>query len=465
MTQTSASTDSLTHKHEQDEPQTQTGIPPRQHQTTEVAMIGTELGGRYVVERALGRGGMGHVFQALDRQLGRRVAVKLLHDERNDPSATERFVREARSAASLEHPHACRLYELGDHQGQTFLVMELLEGELLSERLRRGAMTMPEALDVLLPLMDAVAALHRAGLIHRDLKPSNVFLTEQGVKLLDFGLARHTQPETALTAPSLTMAGAVAGTLRYMAPEQVTGDPVDERTDVFALGVMFYEMLTGHIPFNAETNVDWLNAVLREDPQPLNQPGLEPLEPVIRRALQRRSADRFTSVSEMSSALSSMVAEEPIVSSPARSPSPGVQPDTIVVLPFRQLQADPEVAFLQHGVPEALTAALSSSGMWRVLSNREAMRFDEAADTVTIGRELGAGLLVTGTFLRGGSQVRVTAQLVSADGGAVRWSQTTQHDFADVIALQDGICRQIMAELPSVAGAAANAGPDNPGER
>ena len=285
-------------------------------------MIGTELGGRYVVERALGRGGMGHVYQALDRQLGRRVAVKLLHDERNDPSATERFVREARSAASLEHPHACRLYELGEHQGQTFLVMELLEGELLSERLLRGAMPMAEAIDVLLPLMDAVGALHCAGLIHRDLKPSNVFLTEQGVKLLDFGLARHTRPETALTAPSLTMAGAVAGTLRYMAPEQVTGDPVDELTDVFALGVMFYEMLTGHIPFNAATNVDWLNAVLREDPQPLNQPGLEPIEPVIRRALQRRSADRFASVGEMSSALSSVVAAGPIVPSPAPSNVP-----------------------------------------------------------------------------------------------------------------------------------------------
>ena len=371
-------------------------------------MIGTELGGRYVVEGALGRGGMGHVYQALDRQLGRRVAVKLLHDERSDPSATERFVREARSAASLEHPHACRLYELGEHQGQTFLVMELLEGELLSERLQRGALPLAEAMEVLLPLMDAVSALHRAGLIHRDLKPSNVFLTAQGVKLLDFGLARHTRPEAAVTAPSLTMAGAVAGTLRYMAPEQVTGDPVDERTDVFALGVMFYEMLTGHIPFNAETNVDWLNAVLKEDPQPLGQPGLEQVEPVIRRALERRSADRYASVAEMSAALASTVtpdAARPSRPSPASSPSADGQPDTIVVLPFRQLQADPEVAFLQHGVPDGLTAALSSSTRWRVLSSREAMRFDEAADTVSIGRELGAGFLLTGTFLRGGPQV------------------------------------------------------------
>jgi serine/threonine protein kinase len=428
-------------------------------------MIGTELGGRYVIERALGRGGMGNVYQALDRQLGRRVAVKLLHDERSDPSATERFVREARSAASLEHPHACRLYELGEHEGQTFLVMELLEGELLSERLLRGALPAAEATEVLLPLMEAVSALHGAGLIHRDLKPSNVFLTAQGVKLLDFGLARHIHPEAALTAPSLTMAGAVAGTLRYMAPEQVTGDPVDERTDVFALGVMFYEMLTGRVPFNAETNVDWLNAVLKDDPQPLGRPDLERIEPVIKRALERRSVDRFPSVEEMSAALSSAVGADPVTSSSASSPSPAIQPNTIVVLPFRPLQADPEVAFLQHGVPDGLTAALSSAKRWRVLSSREAMRFDDAADAVSIGRELGAGLLVTGTFLRGGSQVRVTAQLVSADGGDVRWSQTTEHEFADVIALQDDICRQIMAGLPSAEPSAPGQGAEDPAER
>ncbi len=386
---------------------------------------------------------MGRVFRAHDCQLGRLVAVKLLREELTDPTAAERFVREARAAASLEHPNACRLYELGEHQGHTFLVMELLEGELLSTRLSRGALPLAEALAIVLPLMDAVSTMHRAGLIHRDLKPANVFLTEQGVKLLDFGLARHTRPEAALTAPSLTMAGSVAGTLRYMAPEQVTGDPVDERTDVFALGVMFYEMLTGHIPFAAETNVDWLNAVLRDDPQPLGRPELEVMEPIVRRALQRRSVDRFPSVEAMSAALSSPRSEE---LSP--SASPDGQPETIVVLPFRSLQPDPEVAYLQHGLPDGLTAALSSSGIWRVLSNREATRFDDTADLVTVGRELGANLMLTGTFLRAGLQVRVSVQLVSADGGAVRWSHTTQHEFVDVLTLQDNLCHEIFAALP-----------------
>ena len=408
-------------------------------------MVGTELGGRYRVEESLGRGGMGRVFAATDQQLGRRVAVKLLREELTDAVAQERFMREARSAAALSHPHACRLYEVGEHDGLTFLVMELLEGELLSDRILRALLPAVEAVAIMLPLMSAVTALHELGLIHRDLKPSNVFLTPQGVKLLDFGLARHTHMDAAFTAPALTMAGSVAGTLRYMAPEQVTGDPVDERTDVFALGVMLFEMLTGHIPFNAETNVDWLKAVLNDDPQPLGRPELLALEPVVLRALQRRSADRFASVREMATVLeAAMTPEASKVADVAQD-----RRDAIVVLPFRGLQEDADVAFLQLGVPEAITAALSGEARWRVLSNREAMRFDDTADLTTIGRELRVDRLLTGTFLRSGTQVRVTAQLVSAVDGTVLWSNTAQHAFDDVLTLQDAICLQILSALPA----------------
>ncbi len=408
-------------------------------------MVGTELGGRYRVEESLGRGGMGRVFAATDQQLGRRVAVKLLREELTDAVAQERFMREARSAAALSHPHACRLYEVGEHDGLTFLVMELLEGELLSDRILRALLPAVEAVAIMLPLMSAVTALHELGLIHRDLKPSNVFLTPQGVKLLDFGLARHTHMDAAFTAPALTMAGSVAGTLRYMAPEQVTGDPVDERTDVFALGVILFEMLTGHIPFNAETNVDWLKAVLNDDPQPLGRPELLALEPVVLRALQRRSADRFASVREMATVLeAAMTPEASKVADVAQD-----RRDAIVVLPFRGLQEDADVAFLQLGVPEAITAALSGEARWRVLSNREAMRFDDTADLTTIGRELRVDRLLTGTFLRSGTQVRVTAQLVSAVDGTVLWSNTAQHAFDDVLTLQDAICRQILSALPA----------------
>ena len=183
-------------------------------------MIGTELGGRYRVDAPLGHGGMGRVFAATDQQLGRRVAVKLLREELADAVAQERFMREARSAAALSHPNACRLYDVGEHDGQTFLVMELLEGELLADCIARSVLSAADAVAIIVPLMSAVTALHELGLIHRDLKPTNVFLTPQGVKLLDFGLARHTQVDAAYTAPALTMAGSVAGTLRYMAPNR-----------------------------------------------------------------------------------------------------------------------------------------------------------------------------------------------------------------------------------------------------
>ena len=264
---------------------------------------GTVLASRYRLEHPLGEGGMGRLFAAVDQQLGRRVAIKLIREDVDEPSSRDRFLREARAAAVLSHPHACQLFEVGEHDGCPFLVMELLDGEPLSARLERGPMSKEEAADVILPLMDALSEFHKAGLIHRDLKPANVFLTSQGVKLLDFGLARRTQRSDAVTAPALTVPGAITGTMRYMAPEQLTGDPIDARTDVFATGVMLFEMLTGRIPFGPGSNVDWLNAVLTEDPPPLGKPELDALDPVIQRALQRRPDDRFTTIDEMAEAL------------------------------------------------------------------------------------------------------------------------------------------------------------------
>src|SRR5262245_691140 len=240
---------------------------------TEVA-VGTVLATRYRLENGLGEGGMCRVFAAVDQQLGRRVAVKVIREDLQDDSARDRFLREARAAAVLTHPNACQLFEVAEHEGNPFLVMELLQGESLADRIARDPMAKDEAIAVILPLMDALAKFHEAGLIHRDLKPSNVFLTSQGVKLLDFGLARRTQRSDAMTAPALTVPGAIAGTMRYMAPEQLTGDPVDARTDVFALGVMLYEMLTGRVPFGHGSNADWLNAVLTKEPPPLGDPAL-----------------------------------------------------------------------------------------------------------------------------------------------------------------------------------------------
>ena len=415
---------------------------------TETA-VGTVLATRYRLEQALGEGGMGRVFAAVDQQLGRRVAVKLIRDDMQDDSARDRFLREARSAAVLTHPNACQLFEVSEHEGNPFLVMELLQGESLADRLARERLAMDEAIAVILPLMDALTKFHEAGLIHRDLKPSNVFLTAQGVKLLDFGLARRTQRSDAVTAPALTVPGAIAGTMRYMAPEQLTGDPVDARADVFALGVMLYEMLTARVPFGHGSNADWLNSVLTKDPPPLGDPALSTLDPIVTRALQRRPEDRFQSVEEMAAALRELTEEQPKsaakASPPAAAATSGVR---AVVLPFQLLQDDPDLAPLKDGVPEVLTALLSGKDGHEFLSNRVAQQFASETDLMAVGRSLKVDQLITGSVLHDGDELRVTVQLIDTKDGSVLWSQTKRHTLASVLAVQDEICKAIVDAFP-----------------
>jgi serine/threonine protein kinase len=407
---------------------------------------GSELASRYRVERPLGSGGMGRVFEAVDQQLGRRVAIKLIRGDLDNPVARDRFLHEARAAAAISHPNACQLFEVSEHEGEPFLVLELLDGEPLTDRLARGPLTRDEAVTVVMQLMDVLGAFHAAGLIHRDLKPANVFLTTQGVKLLDFGLARPTPGGDAMTAPALTAPGAVTGTLRYMAPEQVTGDPVDARTDVFALGVILFEMLTGRVPFGEGTNADWLRSVLTQEPPSLNDPGLQSLDPVVMRALQRRPDDRFASIDEMAEALRAALGE-----TAAPAPKQTVAPRSglpAVVLPFRLLQEDAELAVLQDGIPEMLTALLSVEGRWQMLSNRVAQEFTRETDLLAAGRSLKVGRMLTGSIQRAGNEVRVTVQLISATDGRVEWSETSQHVMTSgVLSLQDEICKRILEDL------------------
>ena len=388
---------------------------------------------------------MGRLFAALDQQLERRVAIKLIREDVDEPLSRDRFLSEARAAAVLSHPHACQLFEVGEHDGFPFLVMELLDGEPLSTRLERGPMSKDEAADVILQLMDALSAFHKAALIHRDLKPGNVFLTSQGVKLLDFGLARRTQRSDAVTAPALTVPGAITGTMRYMAPEQLTGDPIDARTDVFAVGVMLFEMLAGHVPFGPGSNVDWLNAVLTEAPPPLGTRELQALDPVIARALQRRPADRFTTIDEMAEALRQALHGDGDASASRESkPAQRQKSDAIraVILPFRLLQNDPEVAALRDGVPDMLTTMLTGKRDWEFLSNRVAQDFAEEHDLMAVGRALRVDRLLTGSILRAGDELQVTVQLVDASDGNVQWSQASRFTVQSVLAVQAEIVRR-----------------------
>ncbi len=244
--------------------------------------------GHYAITRKLGEGGMGVVYAARDERLERTVALKTMSLS-GDETSRKRFWREARAAASVNHPNICQIYEIGEDGGALFIAMELLDGETLAERLRRGPLSVSATVPIGLGMLAALAALHARGIVHRDLKPSNVFLTNHGVKLLDFGLARP-ELEPQLGAPTqLTQPGIVVGTPRYMAPEQVTGEPIDARADLFAAGALLFEMLSGRPAFTGRTVIEILHATVSEQPPALSgSPAVAAVDRVIRRALAKR---------------------------------------------------------------------------------------------------------------------------------------------------------------------------------
>ena len=253
----------------------------------------------------LGEGGMGRVFVAEDETLRRRVALKVL--KRSDEDSRRRFVREARAAARVSHPNLCPIFDVGEENGQPFLAMELLSGETLGARIRRGPLSPAETMRLAEDLLAGLAALHETGIVHRDVKPSNFFLTPHGGRLVDFGLASEPLPEAAPvigSTPEVTSPGQLHGTPGYMAPEQILGHTVDARTDLFAVGAMLYEALTGRRPFPGATPAAALSATLYDEPEPLvGSPELVALDPPIRRALAKKGAQRFASAREMAEAL------------------------------------------------------------------------------------------------------------------------------------------------------------------
>src|SRR5918992_1198759 len=252
---------------------------------------------QYRLTRKLGEGGMGVVFEARDERLDRLVAIKRLRPMDSHPSLKERLLREARVAAKISHPNICQVYELAEENGELFVVMELLEGDTLAGRIERGTIPLAEALQTALGVLGALEALHSRGIIHRDLKPSNIFLTPHGVKLLDFGLAR---PHLADGHVTLTSPGTVVGTPRYMAPEMFGDEPVGPSADLFALGSILFEMLTGRPAFNGRTVVEVYGALLQSQPPPLvGGPDIMAVDRIIQRALAKQPRGRYPDAAAM----------------------------------------------------------------------------------------------------------------------------------------------------------------------
>ena len=400
--------------------------------------------GPYRVTRKLGEGGMGMVYAAVDDKLNRPVAVKTIRDAGADPAARERFWREARAAAAVSHPNICQLYDIAEDGDQLFLAMELLEGQPLSEKLHAGPLSPLDALSLLLPVLEALEALHAHGIVHRDLKPSNVFVTGYGVKLLDFGLARPLADDVAATAPDLTVVGQVVGTPAYMAPEQLGGSPVDVRADLFAAGVLLFEMVTGRSPFAAASYMASMHAVLYERPPALTGgASVEAVDRIARRALEKRPEDRYQSAAEMAAAVRAATATHD-----SGEMARAVAVTRLVVLPFRVMPPDPDIDFLAVGLADALTASLSSLDSTVVRSPLAAAGFaGPAPDLKAVATTLEIDSVLTATLMRAGDQLRVSAQLVEAPGGTVQWSHRSQTGLGDLFALQDDLTRQILDSL------------------
>ena len=396
----------------------------------------------YEITGTLGEGGMGIVYAARDERLNRTVALKMIRGS-SDPQAAERLRREARAAATVSHPNICQLYDIGEEEGNLFIAMEYLEGESLAARLVRGPLPLNEAVQISLSTLAALDALHASGLIHRDLKPSNIFLTPHGVKLLDFGLACGVGLDAEATR--LTMPGVVLGTPQYLSPEQLRGQTVDGRTDVFAAGVVLYEMLTGRSPFAGASMPDIAHAIAYEHPPALGgSASVAAVDRVIHKAIAKRPQDRYASAGAMADDLRAT-----LLHSDSTGATHQIRPMTrLIVLPFRMLRQDPEIDFLAFSLSDALTTSLSGLDSLVVRSSLTTAAFSAGhVDLQTVAAKAEVDAVLTGTLLRADDQLRVTTQLAEVPSGTILWSQTTQLRIGDIFTLQDALTSRIVESL------------------
>ncbi|TNF81723.1 MAG: hypothetical protein EP299_02025 [Acidobacteria bacterium] len=406
-------------------------------------LIGRVLGGHYRLVDEIGAGGMGVVYRAHDERLERDVAIKVLPEElAGDPDRVARFEREAKAVARLEHPNILSIHDFGIEGNISYAVMELLEGESLRGRLSAGALGWQEAAGVAMAVAEGLAAAHAKGIVHRDLKPENIFLTSDGrVKILDFGIARLLLPvdegaETA-TLPSMgTAAGAVMGTVGYMSPEQVRGEPADARSDIFALGCVLHEMLAGCRAFATGSAAGTLAAVLTDKPPPIAGAAPE-VARLIERCLRKEAGDRFHSAAELKSAIGASL-----------TPTSGRDRPSIAVFPFVNMSGAKEDDYLCEGLAEEIINLLTRIPGLRVIARTSAFAVGRMElDVREAGTRLDVESILEGSVRRAGPRVRVTAQLVTTSDGSHLWSENFDHELTDVLALEDEIAAAIAERL------------------
>lgn len=421
-------------------------------------MIKAEVGtliGPYELLAPLGAGGMGEVYRARDSKLGREVAIKMLPEAfASDPERLRRFEREARALGALSHPNILTIHDVGSHEGAPFLVMELLEGGTLRERLRGRALPAKQAVEIALRVARGLAAAHEKGIVHRDLKPENVFVCRNGhVKVLDFGLAKQAVPgamgvDSMVSTPevqAVTREGSLVGTTAYMSPEQVRGENVDGRSDLFSLGVMLYELLAGQRPFQGTSPIETLHAILHtEVPALPSSAGVPPpLVRILSRCLEKETDRRFQTARDLAFALEGL-------SLPVGLEIPAQSRDeaSIVVLPFENLSPDPDNAYFADGLTEETIAGLSKVSALRVISRTSAMHYRGSDKPLPlIAGELRVRYALEGSVRKVGNSLRITAQLIEAATDAHLWAETYGGTLDDVFDIQEKVARAIVEAL------------------